>query len=186
MPARKLPEASVLHKLLSLDASSGRLYWKVRSPDLFCANSKWTAEQVCAAWNKKNAGREAMVRQRPDGMLTGRILGVQYLAHRVVFAMVHGFEPEEVDHIDHNRRNNAPSNLRAVSHRQNALNVPLKKNNKSGFCGVCRRGSKWIAQIRDHGKVVYLGAFDDLEDAIAARVAANKSFGYHPNHGVAI
>jgi len=35
------------------------------------------------------------------------------------------------------------------------------------------------------GKAVHLGFFDDKDDAIAARKAANIKYGFHANHGAA-
>jgi hypothetical protein len=34
-----------------------------------------------------------------------------------------------------------------------------------------------------HGKNINLGRFKDIDDAIAAREAANKEYNFHPNHG---
>ncbi|MCL2575711.1 MAG: AP2 domain-containing protein [Defluviitaleaceae bacterium] len=50
----------------------------------------------------------------------------------------------------------------------------LSKNNTSGVRGVSfnKRKQKWRAYIRFKGKSMHLGYFDELEDAKAARVAA--------------
>ena len=47
----------------------------------------------------------------------------------------------------------------------------LTKTNKSGIRGVHWKGSKqrWIATGRKDGKPIYLGRFENLEDAKAAR-----------------
>ena len=46
-----------------------------------------------------------------------------------------------------------------------------------------RFAGKWHAQIGVKGKRVSLGHFDIIEDAIAARKAAEQTYGYHRNHG---
>ncbi len=85
-----------------------------------------------------------------------------------------------VDHIDGNGLNNTRANLRLATHQQNMCNRPANANNKSGFKGVSwfNRDSKWVARLETNGKVIFLGYFDDLEEA--ARVydaAARKHFG---------
>lgn len=48
----------------------------------------------------------------------------------------------------------------------------LPKNNTSGFRGVSRCGSRWIAQIFIDGAIRRLGRFDSAEDAAAAYSSA--------------
>ncbi|EHT0126459.1 HNH endonuclease [Salmonella enterica] len=110
-----------------------------------------------------------------------------YLVHRVIWEIHNGKIPDgmEVDHIDHNKLNNNIENLRLVSKKENHKNMPLQKNNKSGFCGVCfiERCNKYRSSIKVDGKTKYLGYFIDINDAIKARIDANKIFGFHNNHG---
>lgn len=90
-----------------------------------------------------------------------------------------------VDHVNGNKLDNRLENLRIVTNSQNQANRHnLNKNNKSGVRGVTapahlRRGGKpWLAQIGISGKVIYLGIFATLEEAAAARQAAEiKYFG---------
>lgn len=51
--------------------------------------------------------------------------------HRLVYEAFKGEIPEgmEIDHIDRNRRNNNPDNLRVVTHKENMLN----RNTSSDF-----------------------------------------------------
>jgi len=91
----------------------------------------------------------------------------------------------EIDHIDHNSLNNRIENLRLVSSRENSMNLPLPKHNTSGRVGItwAKREKKWQAQIGLDYKTIILGHFDKFEDAVAAREAAEKKYGFHPNHG---
>lgn len=52
----------------------------------------------------------------------------------------------------------------------------LLSSNKSGYTGVYKSEqlNKWCAQIGFKGKTYYLGSFDCLEDAIAARKQGKK------------
>lgn len=109
----------------------------------------------------------------------------KYKLHRIVWVIHHGEWPDQIDHINGDRADNRIENLRSVSKRENSLNIRLRPDNKSGCPGVNwhARSSKWIAQIRDDGKYVYLGCFSDLSDAVRARKAAEIKYGYHENHG---
>ena len=80
------------------------------------------------------------------------------------------------DHADRNELNNLLNNLRPATRTQNAQNKSRQKNNTSGVSGVGWNKSKqkWVAYIRDHGKQLCLGSFVDKEDAIRARLLAEK------------
>jgi hypothetical protein len=82
-----------------------------------------------------------------------------------------------VDHKDRNGLNNQRNNLRIANVVQNAGNS-RKRDNKTGFKGVSRRGKRFMAYIGVKGKVSYLGSFDTAELAsVAYEAAANKYFG---------
>ena len=85
---------------------------------------------------------------------------------------------EIVDHIDRNRLNNMKNNLRITDNFGNSMNSSIAKNNTSGFIGVTRdnRRNKWIAQIGINYKTKFLGYFIDKEDAIRARLKAEKEY----------
>ncbi len=93
---------------------------------------------------------------------------------------------DEIDHIDHDRCNNRWENLREVTHRENSMNTSMRSDNTSGAMGVsfAKREQKYNAYIHVDGKRKSLGYFEDINDAIAARVAAEVEFGYHVNHGI--
>ena len=51
----------------------------------------------------------------------------------------------------------------------------LRKDNKSGHKGVCqKRNGKWIAYIMKKGHRYYLGSYDNKDDAVTARIKAEK------------
>lgn len=94
----------------------------------------------------------------------------------------------QVDHANHDTLMNTRWNLKATTSTGNNRNRRLLDSNTSGFCGLERRKgtNKWVAKIKVHGKRKHLGTFDSKDDAIAARVAANILYGFHPNHGKAV
>lgn len=84
----------------------------------------------------------------------------------------------EIDHIDGNRLNNQKSNLRFCTRSQNQINKKLQKNNTSGYKGVSKRSDSYVAQIKNKGKVKYIGSFGSAEDAARAYdKEAKKTYG---------
>lgn len=110
-----------------------------------------------------------------------------YLAHRLIWIMNYGDLDInlEIDHINQNRSDNRLSNLRLVPCFINLRNKSKYKNNTSGFTGVRflgkkERGDCWMASItiRDNGirKLIHLGSFYSLEEAIEARKKAEEIY----------
>lgn len=83
--------------------------------------------------------------------------------HIAVFEAFNGKIPEgfEVDHIDKNKLNNYKSNLRAVTHRQNAQN----RLDNLDLIGVYPKRSKFQSMIHFEGKSYYLGTYITREEA---------------------
>ena len=83
-----------------------------------------------------------------------------------------------VDHINGNKLDNRRSNLRIVTHLQNAQNKQLRhKNSTSGFRGVTydKRRGKFRAQWVLNSKYHHVGYFDSVEKAAAAVDAYRRS-----------
>ena len=114
-------------------------------------------------------------------------LGVKhYSLHRLAWLYVYGKFPQGVvDHLDHDKHNNAISNLRDITQLDNCKNQRLASSNTSGHVGVRwnegRR--KWTAAIKVDRKNIHLGCFDSVEEAVASRTAASIKHGFHENHG---
>lgn len=107
------------------------------------------------------------------------------LCHKLLHRMIMDC-PEDmmIDHINHDKLNNSRNNLRICTNQQNNMNKGKQKNNKSGIIGVHwdKKSEKWKATIRLNGKPIYLGRFDDLEEASQARKDAEiKYFGEFRN-----
>ena len=117
------------------------------------------------------------------------IHNVKYLLHRLALELMTGRPIPDgfvVDHINQNTHDNRISNLRIVSTKDNARNKPKRRDNKSGVTGVSfdKWGRTWRASITDPDGVQHrLGRFQTKEQAIKARRAKEKEFGYHYNHG---
>ncbi len=162
-------EACDLHSYLVLDHGTGKLFWKPRKG---LPKTKW--------------GQEAFTSTRTDGYKQGCINQRKFLGHRVVYALAFGQWPQGcIDHINGDKSDNRPENLRDVSHAENHRNMPKPANNTSGHVGVTwqRKLKKWGAQIKIEQRVKWLGTYASLSDAIAARKSAENEFGFHENHG---
>lgn len=172
MPKRELPSPEYLRQRLRYDPDTGKLYWRYWEPN-------------GPRWNSQWADKEAFTAQR-DGYRIGWLRNKGLLAHRAAWAIFHGAWPEGVlDHRDKNRSNNRIKNLRASSRTGNARNQYRCRLNTSGVTGVIlHKGTqKWVARIGVNSQRIYLGLFDRLEDAAAARKAAELEYGFDPTHG---
>lgn len=102
------------------------------------------------------------------------------LLHRLIMERIIGSEIPagmEVDHINRNPRDNRRENLRLCSHRENTMNRSYI-NNTSGKNGVSwyTRYGKWRSYIYVYGKRIHLGSFNNYDEAVSARVEAEKKY----------
>lgn len=108
----------------------------------------------------------------------------RFYAHRLAWLYEYGKFPDfTIDHIDHNGLNNKIENLRDVTLIENSRNVRRLSSNTSGFTGVWRSNNKWVAEIRVNRKKISLGSFSNIQDAVIARMKAEKEHNFHRNHG---
>ena len=81
-----------------------------------------------------------------------------------------------VDHINGNVFDNRKCNLRVVTQLQNAMNQKKSKNNTSGVTGVYKQKDRWCAHIKINGEDMFLGIYDDFNDAVKARKDAEEKY----------
>ena len=107
--------------------------------------------------------------------------------HRLAVLYMTGSMPTTgVDHIDQNTQNNSWSNLRQADQETNCKNRRRYKTSRTGVTGVTiTPNGSYLARIQHDSKEVRLGLFESLQEATSVRKAAEKQFGYHPNHGAA-
>jgi len=94
--------------------------------------------------------------------------------HRLIMNAKRG---EIVDHINHDTLDNRKENLRICTIKENVRNTSLSKNNTSGFNGVAKHYTgKWRAYIMVDRKQISLGVFEEIEDAIGARISGEIDY----------
>lgn len=160
----------LLRTLLSYDAKTGVLTWKRRDASI-CKSKR-----AASIFNELYAGKEALTAVTSLGYRKGGIFRTSYLAHRVIWALVHGEWPEAgVDHINGDPSDNRLVNLRAASVAQNVWNSRIRTSNTSGFKGVIwfKPKQRWRAEITVLGRQVHLGYFRTPEAAHEAYCAAS-------------
>lgn len=148
-------------ELLSLfDYRDGNLYWKINRKNnaikkgdkagSFCTTTKYCHIRIS---NKK------------------------YRLHRVIWKMLKGYDPIELDHVNRIKHDNRIENLREVTSSENSYNTKTYKNNTSGTKGVVldKRYNKWRVRINAEKKSLYFGMYADFELAcLVAEEARDK------------
>jgi HNH endonuclease len=173
----------IVRELLDYDPLTGALTWKRRDRKWFRSDRHWTN------WNSKFAGKPALnAVHGKKGYLHGGIFYRLYKAHHVIFFWMTGRWPDpQVDHENHDTADNKWSNIVEATNHDNSKNQSLFRTNKSGHTGVSKVRNRWRAKIGVNRAItasdIHLGYFDAFDEACAARKAAERKYGFHPNHG---
>lgn len=139
----KIESQEELKKIMFYDQKTGNFYWRISPSSKILPWAKVGTfdknKYVCIVYKRHS-----------------------YKAHRLAWLYVHGKWPNgEIDHINNNPSDNAITNLRDVSRKQNEENKPVHRDNISGFKGVTfdKRRKNWFARIMHNGKQHHLGSF---------------------------
>jgi hypothetical protein len=153
--AHPCPPVDELREVFRYESETGKLFWAVR---------------------RMGTVRAEAGSVRDHGYIIVGYKGGRYAAHRLIWAMVHGVDPDgEIDHINGNRADNRIENLRIVSHHQNQMNMGDSRRNTSGFKGVSYSKSRGGYETRigiGGGKQKWIGRFATAEEAARAYDAA--------------
>jgi hypothetical protein len=157
--APKILPIEQLQRLFRYDPDTGHLHW--------VATGKGRIK-------KKPAG--TIVKAGYIGVM---IDGKRHYVHRIAWALHHGKHPDDqLDHINGIKTDNRICNLREATNAQNGKNLPLMRNNTSGYSGVSfdKKNNKWRASIRVNGKIMHFGRYELKEQAIQVRKQAEDKF----------
>lgn len=118
-------------------------------------------------WHEGRTGKNRNFR-----ILVASIPGVRNI---VTMHKLLGFQNH--DHIDRNEFNNQKANLRPCTKDQNNINKSIRLDNTSGVTGVYKTNSnKWEAYLKLNGETKLRKQFDDINDAIRARLQAEQDY----------
>lgn len=120
--------------------------------------------------------------ENPEGYIKTSIKIKGINRHLTLSRIIMNIQDEKiiVDHINHKIYDNRKNNLRIATSSENNMNKCKSPLNKSGCIGVCwsKKREKWVAYINVNYKHIFLGYFNNIEDAIRARKEAEiKYFG---------
>jgi hypothetical protein len=139
---------------------------------------------VTLSWKDKT--RETKICKNAAGYAMIRYAGNARLVHRLVFIMIHGYEPKQIDHIDGNPANYSISNLRDCGQSENGMNKVVQSNSKSGLKGVFwdKAFKRWVVCVQKNGKKIRVVQFPSAEDAYEfACLLREVVHGQFANHG---
>lgn len=119
-----------------------------------------------------------------------RVQGEIVRLHDFVMAHILDQKPAGayVDHINQDKLDNRRQNLRIVTPMESSKNMPLRSNNTSGVTGVSRK-------VYPNGRTIYrsyitinkhrisLGEYQNIQDAIDARLEAKNRYGFDTRPG---
>lgn len=186
MAKRTIPTPAQLRQLLRYEPETGQLFWRERTPDTVNCKRESTRVRICKNWNARYAGKEVLQTASIRGHAYISVMCVKCLTHRVAWAVYHGEWPRfEIDHINGDQTDNRLENLRDVPHMENMRNCQMDHRNSTGQTGVWWDKSRGVFQayITERRSRIALGRFKTIEEAVAARKAAELVLGFHRNHG---
>lgn len=127
--------------------------------------------------NKVDRGRTAKVGRRvgtkgTKGYRQVRVDSKQYREHRLIWLLATKSWPDNIDHIDHDKSNNKLGNLRSVTHKEN---IRHGSGRQAGLF-LSKESGKWLAAIYVDCKKKHLGSFLSYEEALVARLKAEKEY----------
>ena len=150
-------------QMFAIDDDRGCLVWKVPAKS-----------------HSNHLGMVAGYLQKATGYWAVKVDRKLWKVHRVMWAIAHGpIGPcDIIDHINQNARDNRLSNLRKVTHKQNAENRNIPRGS-SGVRGVYPILSKWLAEIKHKDERIYLGTYETKQEAYNVRLDAERRLFSH-------
>lgn len=101
--------------------------------------------------------------------------GKKYKTHSLAWFYTHKRWPTMIDHINGNKCDNRIENLREADHSMNSQNVVKRySNNTSGFMGVGRHKTGYIARITIGRESKHLGVFKTAQEAHQAYLSEKR------------
>lgn len=172
-------DVQYLRECFDYNRETGVLTWRPRPQRHF------PKERDRLVFNALFAGKVAGYKN-DRGYVVVRILGRQWRAHRIAWAIAHGRMPlEMIDHINGITDDNRIANLREADRCQNQWNSKVRADSSTGIKGAAiRSDGLYTSSISIRGRYKYLGTFRTAEQAHQAYLeAARENFGVFANDG---
>jgi len=169
---------------LTLDSCNG--YGKLSQAELFeiLSYDPLTGLFTWLVDRKSNKVKGTIAGALKEGYINISYNGHYYRAHWLAWLYVHGAYPPELDHKNRDKADNRIDNLRESTRSKNAQNRSVNPRNQTGVSGVfqSKRDGKYIVSITVNKVNHHLGTFKNIEDAIEARLTAEKQFNFGDNY----
>jgi hypothetical protein len=175
---KSLPNSEFLFECFDLDEKTGTLFWKLRPESHF--DGRKTGYALYGKHKKLDVGRPALNIIKKNGYRSGRLDGEYYYAHRVIWKMINGVDPLIIDHINGNRSDNRPTNLRSVDNALNQRNMAPSTSSPDGVRGVYwhAQSGGWLGQITSKGGRIISFYSRDRGNVVAWRREMEIEHGY--------
>lgn len=95
----------------------------------------------------------------------------KYYVHRIIYSLHTKIDlPNHlsIDHIDRNKANNSPTNLKLVTHTENMWNSTKPRTNTSGYVNISNTKYGWCVRI-NHNKSRIEKTCDTFDEALEFR-----------------
>lgn len=165
-----------LLSVFDYNSETGVLKYKHRPLNHFKTKSAHTN------WNNNKAGK-VLNYVGNHGYIEVSLDYKKHLAHRLIWLMVYGEIPIEIDHRNGIKTDNKLLNMLNSDRVSNCRNLPLRKSNKLGITGVRSRRYGYEVYIHNKGSFINLGNTKDFFEAACLRKSAERKFGFSLNHG---
>jgi hypothetical protein len=122
-----IPPIEYLRECFQYNRINGVLYWKERPRKHF------KNERAFKTWNGRYARNQALNYRNKDGYLCGTLDGKSFLAHRIIYKIVYGIDPEIVLHENGQTLDN--KTIKSGTQAENTKDMKRRSDNKSGLTG---------------------------------------------------
>lgn len=164
---KKMPSKEFLMERFLYNQETGIVTWANRPRSHFKGSGYGIFQTKCVG---KKVGHSCDREYLVVGITDETGYRTTFMLHRIIYKMMMGVDPEFIDHINGDRKDNRWCNLRSVSISENNMNSRMQNNNTTGHAGVylCKNKGYYFSAIIFEKNKIHLGTYDDVATAGAA------------------